>query len=308
MTNMVRQIPDESQKTARLEVRPLTHGPFMDVNGMTSQGRRRRRNEDSFLTAELTRSVKLGASTMSPLESDALTNSVKGRLLAVADGMAHAGAGGLAGNVALRVMAGYVTNVMEWFVDEEDEDHVQEELEAAFERCRKRIRREARRLGYGDHPVGAMLTMAYIVWPKLYLARVGDSEAYLYRKQRLRRLTSARTLSKRVSDQGDLHHEGDGDARYRHLLIDAECSTHDVVDVEFHCIQLEPGDCLLLCTDGLLEHVAEHEIASHLACAVTSATCCSRLIALAHERGSTDNITVAAVRIHSLEFTTAPRT
>lgn len=304
---MSRQIPDELHTAARLEARPMTNGPFMDVNGMTSQGRRRRCNEDSFLTAELTRSMRLGASTMSAPEQGALTTSVKGRLLAVADGMAYAGAGGLAGNVALRLMAEYVTRVMEWFVDEDDEDHVQEELETAFERCRKRIRREARRLGYGDQSVDAVLTVAYIVWPKLYLARVGDGEAYLYRRQRLRRLTSTHTFGPYPGDRHVSCAQSAGDTRYRHMVIYADSDTNDVVDVDFQCIQLEPGDSLLLCTDGLLEHVEEHEIASHLARAMTSATCCRRLIELAQQRGSTDDITVAAVRIHSLEFVAATR-
>jgi protein phosphatase len=53
----------------------------------------------------------------------------------------------------------------------------------------------------------------------------------------------------------------------------------------------------MFCTDGLTKHVSDDEIAAHLASLTSSEQVCRALVALALERGGTDNVTVAVARV-----------
>ena len=61
-------------------------------------------------------------------------------------------------------------------------------------------------------------------------------------------------------------------------------------------IDLEPGDSLMLCTDGLTKHVSEERIAEALALPVDSKAMAEKLLAEALEGGGTDNVSVIVAR------------
>ena len=65
---------------------------------------------------------------------------------------------------------------------------------------------------------------------------------------------------------------------------------------EIRWIQLEPRDTLLLCTDGLTEHVPDEVVAQVLARGAPSSETCAELIELARKGGGSDNITVLTAR------------
>jgi protein phosphatase len=69
-----------------------------------------------------------------------------------------------------------------------------------------------------------------------------------------------------------------------------------LTDVDVHRVQLEPHDCVMLCSDGLYDVVKDDEIAAILASAPTAAAACRALIDLALERGAPDNVTAAVSR------------
>ena len=280
-------------------------GQSLDVAGLTDQGRQRLTNEDSFLIGELKRTMRLVSTSIAAADCETLSAAVQGEVLAVADGIKGGRAGDLASDVALRVIAGYMTNVMEWFVGEGDEDRIRAEFEAGFRRCQRRIAREAERIGLGGRPVGTTLTLAYVVWPRLYVAHVGDSCAFLLRDGQLRRLTSPHTLAQRMIDR---HLVSPGDRavkRFQNVLVNAVGGGTDDMRVEFHAMDLERGDALLLCTDGLLAHVAEDEIQTYLDRAPSSEDCCHQLIDLANKRGGRDNITVVVARTEARRLAVA---
>jgi protein phosphatase len=68
------------------------------------------------------------------------------------------------------------------------------------------------------------------------------------------------------------------------------------IQVETHKADLEAGDVLLLCTDGLTEMVPAEQIAAILQSEAEPRTACERLLAEANEQGGRDNITVIVAR------------
>jgi protein phosphatase len=61
-------------------------------------------------------------------------------------------------------------------------------------------------------------------------------------------------------------------------------------------IDLEPGDVLLLCSDGLTKHVSDERISELLGTSPTAEAACQALVDAAMEGGGSDNITVVAAR------------
>ena len=73
--------------------------------------------------------------------------------------------------------------------------------------------------------------------------------------------------------------------------------TDPSVEVDTLSEQIEPGDVLLLCSDGLFNHVRDEEIAKIALEQPDPDRACERLVALANERGGRDNISVVIVRV-----------
>jgi serine/threonine protein phosphatase PrpC len=122
----------------------------------------------------------------------------------------------------------------------------------------------------------------------LTLFHVGDSRLYRQRSGRLDQLTSDQTLYQQAIDAGAIR-----DLPARNVLLQA-MGPSPTVAPEVRTIFAEPGDLLVLCSDGLHGCVPHGDIEAALA-AVSAATLeavCRRLIQLAKDCGGRDNITV----------------
>ena len=69
------------------------------------------------------------------------------------------------------------------------------------------------------------------------------------------------------------------------------------VEASIGLIDLDPGDTVLLCTDGLTKHVPDDEIAGILGAGASAERSCRRLVDLTLERGARDNVTVIVGRV-----------
>lgn len=147
-----------------------------------------------------------------------------------------------------------------------------------------------------QHGMGATLTAAWIEGPRLSIAHVGDSRAYLLRSGSLQQLTSDHSLVAEQVRHGILTPEEAEESRMQSVLLRALGSEAEVtVDAEEHMIV--PRDILLLCSDGLTRMVIEAEIAGTLQSEPDATRAAQKLVDLANERGGADNITVIVVRI-----------
>ena len=80
-------------------------------------------------------------------------------------------------------------------------------------------------------------------------------------------------------------------------LLYRSIGTDPSVEVDTLSEQLEPGDVVLLCSDGLFNHVRDEEIARIALEQPNPDRACEQLVALANERGGRDNISVVIVRV-----------
>ena len=86
---------------------------------------------------------------------------------------------------------------------------------------------------------------------------------------------------------------------YRHMVTNVLGGQEPGVRVELHKLDLEPGDVLLLCSDGLTGMLPDDRLAAILQEEPEPERACERLVAEANERGGQDNITVIVAHLES---------
>ena len=266
--------------------------------GLTEKGEGREINEDQYLIADLHKSMTVESSTLTDEESQRLFGQSQGQLLLVADPVSLAPAAEAAGRIAVRAIAQYVLNVMPWFwgLQSEPEDDLEDHLRLAMQRCQRQINRSQ-----DKHPdregMGTTLTMAYVLYPRAYVLHVGSSRCYLHRNSEIDQITTDHTFVQRLKDEGAITTEQAEKSKYRNLLWNVVGGTSDELSPEICKVELEIGDALLLCTDGLTAALPDEVLAEILNLEKTARTACETLVRAARERGGTDNTTAVVARV-----------
>ncbi len=146
--------------------------------------------------------------------------------------------------------------------------------------------------------MGTTMTAAAIAGDRsLQLAHVGDSRAYLLRGGRLRQLTRDHTVVGELVRQGRLTREEAAHHPERSVLTRAVGLDPGLEVDTPPPIELEPGDQLLLCSDGLTEPVPEDRIAEILLSHDDGQAACRALVDAARAGGAPDNVTVVLLRV-----------
>jgi serine/threonine protein phosphatase PrpC len=144
--------------------------------------------------------------------------------------------------------------------------------------------------------MGATVVAASVDGHRLSLIHVGDSRAYLLRAGGLKSLTADHTLVAEQVRTGLLTPEQAQTNPLRRMLIRALGASEEV-EVDFQEHELQDGDVLLFCTDGLTGMVPESEIADILLHEHDAQNAADQLVADANERGGEDNVTIIVVRV-----------
>ena len=140
------------------------------------------------------------------------------------------------------------------------------------------------------HGMGTTLTALLVHRGRAYVAHVGDSRCYLYRDGNCVQLTDDHTWVNEQVRAGALTKDEARDSKFRHIITRSVGFERDVM-VDIHALAIEPGDCFVLCSDGLSNVVEGDEIARILA-ANFYRQVPSLLVGVANDRGGEDNITV----------------
>jgi serine/threonine protein phosphatase PrpC len=127
------------------------------------------------------------------------------------------------------------------------------------------------------------------------LAHVGDSRAYLVRADRIRQLTDDHSIVGELLRRNEISEDAAREHPHRHVLTRA-LGVRKAVEPDLAELTPQPGDIFVLCSDGLTNHVEDHEIAKTVAQESDMQEACERLIDLANGRGGEDNTTIIAVR------------
>ncbi len=268
----------------------------MDCFGLTDIGQVRQSNQDQFLIGDLKKSLEVYRSSLSVDDHERIFSGSQGKLLMVADGMGGHAAGKRASALALDTLSSYVLNSLPWLYRLErdsDEDFVAE-LRAAMEKCDQIIKAEAEVITRREG-MGTTLTIAYVIWPRVYVLHAGDSRCYLVRSKKLWQVTRDHTMGQELLDEGILSADDARKSSASHVLWNCVGGSDDV-QPHAHRAELQVGDALLLCSDGLTKHVADEQIEQLLASSETAENSCRNLIDAANRAGGSDNITVVLAR------------
>jgi PPM family protein phosphatase len=231
-----------------------------DSAGSTDAGRKRRRNEDSFV--------------------------IDPPLFAVADGLG----GAQAGEVASRLAAA----VFREFHDADDlapEERVATIIQEANRRIYERATSDAQASG-----MGTTITAALVTDQGVTIGHVGDSRAYRLRQGQLGQLTEDHSLVADLVRSGRLSPD-EADAHPQRSVITRALGTDPEVDVDSFTADVEAGDVFLLCSDGLTTMVDEDRIAETIAGSSSLEAATKALVKAANRAGGEDNITVVLFRL-----------
>lgn len=272
----------------------------LDCFGATDRGKVRRLNEDQFLIAELTKRMRVGQTSLPDGGAGLRACGQAGYLLVVADGMGGISGGEIASGLAVEAISWYVNRTMPWFHRFEDgrEEELESDLRVAVHACQRTVADAARSSNFTK--MGTTLTLACVLWPRLYVVHAGDSRCYLLRGSKFQQITRDHTVAQRVVDAGIMTPEQAESAGYGHTLWNCISGGSTDVRPDVYRTELAPGDTLLLCTDGLTRQLSDERIRDMLIAGATPATSAEALVSAANEAGGEDNITVVVAHAEGI--------
>lgn len=259
--------------------------------GLTDRGQVRPTNEDHFAVAELARTLHIHESSVP--QAPTQYSSRRGHVFLLADGMGGHTAGEVASALTVGTIEGFLLNCLKFFfkLSAPDEHQVMREFRDALQAADARIFEEAER-----HPemfgMGTTLTMAFATERRLLVAHAGDSRCYLFSGTDLHQLTRDHTVAAELARRGVIDAGEVARHPYRHVITNVVGGKQPGVTAEMQRFDLEPGDVVLLCSDGLTDALTDEQIAAVLREEAEPRAACARLVAEANERGGRDNITV----------------
>ncbi len=271
--------------------------------GITDTGTVRKTNEDQFLIAELTKAMRVWQTSLP--EPKLQVGEERAHLFLVADGMGGHQAGERASALVVVAMEQFTLNTFKWFFSSNSTDahRVLAQFQSALSRADASMIEEA-----AEHPelsgMGTTVTMALHLDRQLCVVHVGDSRAYLYRGGELHQLTQDHTLMADMVRSGALRPDQVAGHHLRHVITNVVGGTELGVTVEARAFEVQAGDLLLLCSDGLTEMVTNEAIAATLAAEPAPEVAAKKLVGQAKDGGGRDNITVLIVRFDAADLET----
>lgn len=216
---------------------------------------------------------------------------------------------GIGGHRAGEVAAEMAVESISQRIAESDGSHPVEALREAIQLSSERIYAHAQQ-DPAQQGMGSTCACAWVIEDRVYTATIGDSRIYLVRGRHIQQVSKDHTWLQEALDNGTVKPEearGHPNAHVIRRFLGS--STPPQVDFRIHLkpgesdrqaeanqgFRLQPGDQVLLCSDGLSDLVREEEMLTALR-NYPFAEVGQALIALANARGGHDNITLIALR------------
>jgi len=222
----------------------------------------------------------------------------------VCDGMGGAKGGSVASSMATVSFMNVIHDKEEkhpLFADLSEEEICDMLVEASVEANRAIYRKSSAEQSLSG--MGTTLVGCLVLPDRIYTVNVGDSRMYLTEKGKLHQVTHDHSYVQYLVDTGKLTPEQAKQSRNRNIITRA-VGTERTVNADIFTTPREnyAGEYLLLCSDGLTNHVEPEEI-----CAIVdkcagegeNALCmaCEELVHMANERGGSDNITAVMAAV-----------
>lgn len=243
----------------------------MQYWGLTDPGCVRAQNQDSYQIEQLDR------------------NTV---LCIICDGMGGAKSGNVASTLAVDV---FVEEVRRCWASGMEPEAAEQMLRGAVKLANFTVYDQSQQLEdfFG---MGTTLVAALIQGKATYVVNVGDSRTYHVGRNGIRRVTVDHSVVEMMVQRGELTPERARTYPGKNYITRA-VGTEAVVESDFFSLDVERGDCLLLCSDGLSNLMDDQEILFEVVHGVSKQHCCQRLLEIAKNRGGPDNVTCILVQI-----------
>jgi PPM family protein phosphatase len=247
--------------------------------------------------------LKVGAGThtgrVRALNEDAYMLRADEGLFVVCDGMGGAPAGEVASRIAvdaiLRELRHSATATSGPSSGEQrflpQTNRLAEVVRRSNEVIYDQAQKDPRQAGMGTTVVGALIRQHVVS-----IAHVGDSRAYLWHGERLELLTRDHSLGEAQIAAGLIEEVRRLPVEHQNALVRVLGREPDV-DVDLKEVPVQPGDYVLLCSDGLTRMVPEFIVARAFREFREPQRLCDFLIAAANDNGGADNITVVVVEV-----------
>ncbi|GBD37119.1 Putative protein phosphatase 2C-type [bacterium HR36] len=255
--------------------------PRLEIAGLTLTGRCRERNEDALL-------IRQTSWTEGATWHDAA-------LLVVADGMGGYQAGAQAAQMTIRA----VGHALDFLFDgalvgrfrETPLEQIAETVEFALKGVNRQLYQQSQHQAQW-RGMGATVIVALLWLERVLLFHVGDTRAYLSRAEKWQQLTTDQTLVARMVELGQLTPEEAKTHPHRHEVAQA-LGKHATIQPSRQQLSLQPGDWLILASDGLHADLEEDKLTSLVRGFSGSARQLAEALAhAADQAGGSDNITV----------------
>lgn len=237
----------------------------MKASALTDVGRVRSMNQDYIFSSP---------SPVGPLPD----------LYLVADGMG----GHKAGDYASRFM---VENLITYIQCGKEKQAVPL-LHDGIQDVNRRLYRESAKEG-GRSGMGTTLVAAVIEENTLYVANVGDSRLYLIRESAVQ-ITKDHSYVEELISLGKMERYSQ-DYLDKKNIITRAAGTSEILDIDFFEVDLQPGDFILLCSDGLTNMVDDEEIGRIIKSEYELDQKAEALLSEANSRGGMDNVSVIII-------------
>ena len=239
--------------------------------GLTDPGCVRKQNQDAFRIEQLDRNTLL---------------------CVICDGMGGAKSGNVASTLAVEVFAEEIRRSWKRGMAS---DLIDQMLRSAVKLANFTVFDQAAQFEEFSG-MGTTLVAALIRDNKATLVNVGDSRAYGINRSGIHLLTKDHSLVQMMVDRGDLTPEVAKSYPGKNLITRA-IGTEPMVMCDIYHKEVNKGDYLLLCSDGLSNVMDDQEILFEVVHGVNKEHCCQRLLDIAKNRGAPDNVTSVLVLV-----------
>lgn len=213
-------------------------------------------------------------------------------LFVVCDGMGGAKSGNVASSLAVDIFVQEMRHNFHPGMDIPTADQV---VERAVKKANFTVYDQARQFpefsGMGTTLVAALIRGRHVT-----VVNVGDSRCYRITQEDIRRVTTDHSLAQLMYQRGELTAEQLRDFPGKNYITRA-VGTEATVQCDIYHQELERGEYILLCSDGLTNLVDDQEILFEVVHGVSKKNCCQRLLNIAKNRGAPDNVTAVLAQV-----------
>lgn len=213
-------------------------------------------------------------------------------LCVVCDGMGGAKSGNVASTLAVDV---FVEEIRRVYAPNMEQEEIDRMLDGAVKLSNFTVYDQSKQFEEFQG-MGTTLVAMLIQNMRVTAVNVGDSRAYRINRDGIRCITTDHSLVQMMVDRGELTPEMARTYPGKNYITRA-IGTEPVVSGDIYHLDVEKGDALLLCTDGLSNIIDEQEILFEVVHGVNKQLCCQRLLEIAKNRGAPDNVTSVLVMV-----------